>query len=220
MKVTSDACIFGAWVNPPDRGTILDIGTGTGLLALMMAQRTGARIDAVEIESGAAADALENFRISSWCSRISFYHTSVQEFAAQRQPDDIGYTAIICNPPFYSQAPKSSSRTKRMAWHDEHLDIEALISVSAALLQESGTLFLLQPAQHEELVRRLAVSSGFGVLRCCRLKSFPDRHPHRLMIALTKGNGQPTETAELVVYRQPGVYTPECVTLLKPFCYL
>src|SRR5262245_3491214 len=111
MKVTTDSCLFGAWVasresaarsSPGTRRRILDIGGGTGLLALMLAQRTNAFIDSIEIDKDAFQQAEENVKASPWSDRISLYHGDAREFSFQHK-----YQTIICNPPFYEKELKS-----------------------------------------------------------------------------------------------------------------
>jgi len=216
MKVTSDACIFGAWVVPAADGRLLDIGTGTGLLALMAAQRSAAVIEAVEIDAGAAADAAENFAASPWSRRLVVHHTSLQTFGAARVGLGAGYDSILCNPPFHDQAHKSKSPAKRLAWHCDSLRLEELVAISRALLNDTGRLFLLLTPEAGKRLETIAAGAGLFPIERCQLKSFAFKRPHRLMVTLGREAGTLQET-ELVIYHSPQVYTPECRELLAPY---
>src|ERR1043166_5945137 len=110
MKVGTDAVLLGAWVNPGSAKRILDIGTGTGLIALMLAQKSTAKIDAVDIDEEAFLQARENFRISPWFQRLGIYHQTFQEFA---QENSDKYDLIVSNPPYFKETkiPMEESRS-------------------------------------------------------------------------------------------------------------
>ena len=119
MKVTTDACLFGAWVANRINGLdlkgkhFLDIGTGTGLLSLMVAQQTDASIDAVEIETAAANQAQENFEQSPWNNKLFLHNSSIQTFIPQHK-----YDFIFTNPPFFFNDLKSKNHARNIALHD------------------------------------------------------------------------------------------------------
>lgn len=163
MKVCTDACLFGAWAAAQHKGisdigfrisatthhlpltthTLLDIGTGTGLLSLMLAQKNpDAIIDAVEIDDAAAQQARENFEASPWKERLHVFNLSVQEFA---ETINKKYDVIISNPPFYESDLKSDDAKRNLALHSSELKLEELISVADRLLNDGGSFFLLLP---------------------------------------------------------------------------
>lgn len=148
MKVCTDSCLFGAYVNVQYATRILDIGAGTGLLSLMVAQHSPACIDAVEINPEAAAQALENFRNSEWSDRLTLYPTSLQEFAKHHTQT---YDVILSNPPFFLASLKSGVAAKDAAKHTGELLFEDILSFAKDHLTASGKLYLLLPpreAQH------------------------------------------------------------------------
>lgn len=148
MKVSLDACLFGALCETNDAQRILDIGTGTGLLALMLAQRCHAQIDAVELDKDAAQQARENIINSPFHDRISVHQDSIQQF--QNHCAKHSFDRIICNPPFFSQHLAGKSNQRNLARHNDSLSFADLCESINALLSNNGQAWLLLP-QHEHL---------------------------------------------------------------------
>ncbi len=145
MKVCTDACLFGAWVAnkfekefSPKR--ILDIGCGTGLLSLMLAQKTNAPIDAVEIDEKAYIQAKTNVELCPWQEKITVYHTSIDKFSPANK-----YDLIICNPPFYENQLKSVDDARNLAMHATDLSFASLASILKQQLGDFGVAALLIP---------------------------------------------------------------------------
>ncbi|MEP6682604.1 MAG: methyltransferase, partial [Parafilimonas sp.] len=148
MKVCTDACLFGAFAAtrlPLTVNRILDIGSGTGLLSLMLAQiLIDANIDAVEIDEAAAKQAKENFDASLWKERLNIYNESIQQFANSPIRKS-NYDVIISNPPFYESDLKSDDDKRNLALHSSDLRLEELISITYKLLNNNGSFFVLLP---------------------------------------------------------------------------
>ncbi|OKL39395.1 tRNA1(Val) (adenine(37)-N6)-methyltransferase [Pontibacter flavimaris] len=142
MKVCTDSCVFGAYVEVGEAQRILDIGTGTGLLSLMVAQRSGASIDAVEINPEAQQQAQENFAASPWSERLHLHQQSLQEFARQERPK---YDLILSNPPFFLSSLKSPDAARNTAKHTGELLFEDILFFAQQHLTEQGRLYLLLP---------------------------------------------------------------------------
>jgi tRNA1Val (adenine37-N6)-methyltransferase len=142
MKVCTDSCLFGAAVNVSKAERILDIGTGTGLLSLMVAQRMDATIDAVEINLEAAAQASENFALSPWADRLHLHPVSLQEFAKFNQQH---YDVILSNPPFFLASLKSGNAAKDSAKHTGDLFFEDILAFAQQHLTRQGKLYILLP---------------------------------------------------------------------------
>lgn len=143
MKVCTDSCLFGALIRSEQPVHALDIGTGTGLLSLMLAQRYPALvIDAVEIDRGSATDAEYNFRNSSFGDRIQLHGCSIQDFAKETRQT---YDLIFCNPPFYENRLKSPDKLKNIAHHAAELSFRELATISARLLSDTGVVWILLP---------------------------------------------------------------------------
>ncbi|MCD8540954.1 MAG: methyltransferase [Leadbetterella sp.] len=143
MKVCTDSCLFGALICPEKPVNALDIGTGTGLLSLMLAQRYPLlSIDAVEIDPNAATDARHNFSHSPFAGRVSLHECAIQDFAKETER---AYDLIFCNPPFYENRLKSPDRHKNIAHHAAELSFRELAGVSARLLSHTGVVWILLP---------------------------------------------------------------------------
>ena len=144
MKITSDACLFGAYVAKKidSSGRVLDVGTGTGVLSLMIMQKNSVTIDALEIDQNAAHQASNNFKISKWKNQLTCINLSLQEYS---QSCSSKYDFIICNPPFHHQKSKSLDPKKRLAWHDVTLTIVDLLTHVSLLLKQEGSFFIFIP---------------------------------------------------------------------------
>ena len=149
MKVCTDACLFGAYVADQVKtkaaNNILDIGTGTGLLSLMLAQRVPALIDAVEIDEAAFLQVKENFEQSPWKERLFVFNTDVTKFETEKK-----YACIISNPPFFENDLKSNDSNKNNAKHDTSLTLDKLLQVVKKLLKDDGLFAVLLPYHRVE----------------------------------------------------------------------
>lgn len=214
MKVGIDGVLLGAWVDLADERRILDVGTGTGLLALMAAQRTGAMVDAVEIEIDAAEEAKENFSQSPWSDRIQLFVTAFQDFEANGK-----YDHIISNPPFFDhvKTPKSGDLKRATARHAESLNIQELLEKGAALLSDDGRISLVLPADQEEQLRTEARHFNLFVNRCARV--FPDetRPAHRILVELSFHPEIDFWESIYIRNRETGEYTAQYRELTRDF---
>ena len=170
MKVCTDACLFGAWVAKDEAlvktTTILDIGTGTGLLSLMLAQATAnnsnpSKITALEIEAAAATEAASNFALSPWASTMQVVTSSLQEYSASIvSSNKQKFDCIICNPPFYEGDLKSPDEKKNLASHSVGLPWSELTEHVGKLLNEGGSYYVLIPALRSYTMQKLTESNG------------------------------------------------------------
>ena len=157
MKVCTDSCILGAYAQVNQAQKILDIGTGTGLLSLMAAQRSSAHITAIEIDEQAAQQAKENIYISPWANRIKVKNISLQDFAKENQES---YDLIMCNPPFYKQSFKSPDEARNVAMHSQELTFAEIIQFCFEFLAAEGLLYILLPPPESSDFNQLALSAG------------------------------------------------------------
>ncbi len=157
MKVCTDSCLFGAYITSniqPITSNILDIGTGTGLLALMVAQKSTATIDAVEIDEQAYLQAKNNFELSPWKERLQVFNASIQQYIPDKK-----YDLIISNPPFFENDLRSENKEKNAARHDTTLTLAELIQFIYHNLSTSGKAAILLPysrrGDFDELLKTL-----------------------------------------------------------------
>ncbi len=159
MKVTTDACIFGACISIDGTKKILDIGTGTGLIAMMLAQRTKSQIDAVEIENSAYSQAVINIQKSIFKKQINVFNTSIQLFSEQSEQQN-QYDLIVSNPPFFQNHLKSEKTSRNNSLHTDTLSFEDLIHSVLRLISSVGTFVVLLPLYESSVFEELAISQG------------------------------------------------------------
>lgn len=179
MKVNTDGVLLGAWTNLEGVNSVLDIGTGTGLIALMIAQRCNAQITGVEIEKNAAEEALENVQNSKWGNRIFIQNTSFQHFAANTESK---FDLIISNPPFFTNSVKNANPHLSMARHNHLLPFADIIAGTVKLLTKSGKLSLILPFDNAHDFVKKASLNGLYLIRLTEVKPFPDKLPNRCLL--------------------------------------
>ncbi len=215
MKIGTDAVLLGAWValkNKPK--SILDIGAGTGVIALQLAQRSTADlIDAVEIDSDAYEQCTDNFEKSPWADRLYCYHASVQEYASEIEET---YDLIISNPPFYSDDYKSGDKKRDTARFNEALPFEHLAVCAAHLLSETGTFALILPTKEEAQFIEHANAAGLFVTRRCGVYGNAQTSEKRVLLELSKTQEDPI-LEKLVLETARHQYTTEYTELVKDF---
>ena len=181
MKIGTDGILLGAWVQAEQPQRILDIGTGTGLIALMMAQRfPNAFIDAVEIEPNAAEQAARNFAASPWPERLNLHHQSIQSFAASDLSDK-AYSLIVSNPPWFIDSLKSNEGSRNLARHTDSLSHDELLNSVRLLLHSSGLFAVVLPFDESTSFIHSAHERKLFCRRQCHVRSKPGQSPHRIL---------------------------------------
>ena len=215
MKVGTDSVLLGAWTsllrNPI---SILDIGAGTGVLALMMAQRSQAEfIDAIEIDDGAYEQCVENFEQSPWGDRLFCYHASLEEFVEEMVEQ---YDLIISNPPFYSDSFKSSDTQRDLARYVDAMPSRHLIESVSKLLSKEGSFTVIIPFSQEKDFIVLASKEHLFPNRILRVKGSPTSDIKRSLLEFSfhEKNVNPQE---LIVETSRHQYTDDYITLTKDF---
>ena len=213
MKVSLDACIFGAMCNINNAQHILDIGTGTGLLSLMAAQRSDAKIDAVELDVSAAKQAYENIIASPFSSRITVHNENIKTFIPK-----LKYDAIICNPPFFSDHLKSHNKQRALARHNHGLSFDDLCHITAQNLTQNGEAFFILPCTEFDRFIQCAAQHQLYLHEHSLIASRPQKAPHRVIFSL-KFIENPVAPALLhCIYGETGThYQPWFRTLLADF---
>lgn len=216
MKVGMDGVLLGAWVDPCGAEHILDIGTGTGLIALMMAQKSGsALIDAIEIDPEAVEEAKMNLQESPWSNRIRVECCSFQEFVART---DRKYGLIVSNPPFFAKdGLKAPAQNRAQARHSDSLPLDVLISRATNLLAENGRIALVLPFGSLPEIKQLAVSNHLYLSRLCRIKPNPVKHDFRILVELTQKECVTSKKHLMIEFEKHHDYTPEYKDLTKDF---
>jgi len=211
MKVSTDACLFGAWCAEQlagQQGAALDIGTGTGLLSLMIAQETQLQIDAVEIDPAAALQATEN-RSEAGFSNVSILQGDIRTLPLG------AYRIIFSNPPFYESELKPAHHGRNVAHHAGGLQWKELFSFISEHLQEAGHAFLLLPAKRRRDLEELLGHYGFHSYRLAEVHPTDRQAPARLMICFGKKPG--VNQYESITIATAAGYTDRFAALLKPY---
>jgi tRNA1Val (adenine37-N6)-methyltransferase len=217
MKIGTDGVLLGAWADPKNAFSILDIGSGSGVVSLQMAQKSCAEvIDAIEIDADAFEQTVENFERSDWGDRLFCYHASLQEFV--QEMEDETYDFIISNPPFYNATYKSDgiSEKRALARHTETLSFDSLLDATSKLLSEIGTCAFIIPFQYEDEFLKLANQVELFPNRIARVKGKEDTPIKRSLLQLSFKNTAP-KISELILEIERHVYTSEYIALVKDF---
>ncbi|MCA0930961.1 methyltransferase [Lutimonas saemankumensis] len=215
MKIGTDGVLLGAWVNIPEScQSILDIGTGTGLLAMQMAQRSDAElIDALEIEDDAYEQAVENFEDSPWADRLFCYHASLQNFV--EEIDDL-YDLILCNPPYYTDTFKELDPKRALARHTDELNFQILLESTSKLLQSNGECAFVIPFKEEAGFIKTAENFQLNPIRITRVRGNHQSPLKRSLIQFSK-QLKSGEINELTIEVERHQYTEDYKRLVKDF---
>ena len=216
MKVGTDGVLLGAWtpiLNNPI--SILDIGTGTGLIALMLAQRSYAeQIDALEIDEKAFEQAVDNFENSPWSDRLFCYHAALEELTDE--PED-EYDLIVSNPPFYSEDYKSDNESRDLARFQDALPFEDLVEAAALLLSDNGIFTVIIPFKEEASFLALAKENELYPVKITRVKGTLTTEIKRSLLAFNRNEESDCSIDELTIETARHIYTPEYIELTKDF---
>jgi tRNA1Val (adenine37-N6)-methyltransferase len=218
MKVTTDACLFGAWLAnliPASHLPMhtLDIGTGTGLLSLMLAQQhTQVKIDAIELDANAAAQAGKNVALSAFANQIKVHHTDFFDFEPA-----LKYDVVFSNPPFHQQQLKANSSAKNMAHHDARLTIDKLLPKAISVMKQTGLLALLLPYYRMDEMLEAATMHQLSAVEICTVKQSNDHPFFRTMFLFCKTNDLPVKYSSINICDQTPNYSNAFKNLLQPY---
>jgi len=216
MKVGTDGVLLGAWVEVDEARKILDIGTGTGLIAIMLAQRTkfAAEIDAVEIDQNAFDQAEFNVFNCTWNRKIALHHIAFQDFAEQTLRR---YDLIVSNPPYFSNSLKSATLEKNLARHNDSLPFKDLITSAAKIMRDDGRFCVILPAESATDFIKLAEKSGMFCNIKTLVKPNPQKAPKRVLLEFSRTKMQLSDTVLTIESHKRHVYTDEFKELTKDF---
>ncbi len=216
MKIGTDGVLLGAWTtieNNPK--AILDIGTGTGIIALMLAQRSNAeQIDAFEIDESAYEQAVENFENSPWSDRLFCFHAGLDEFL--EEPED-EYDLIVSNPPFFSEDFRSENEQRDLARFQEAMPFEDLVEAADLLLSENGIFSVIIPFHEEDRFIELCAEVELFPIKITRVKGAQNTKIIRSLLAFKRFELAVLTADELVIEISRHEYTPEYISLTKDF---
>ncbi len=214
MKVGTDGVLLGAWVAPRPSVRILDIGTGTGLIALMLAQRFEGSIDAVELDENAFRQAVANFSASPWADRTHGIHDSFQHYSLV---SGNLYDLIVSNPPFYMDAFQPPSRARSIARHTgTGLSFADLADGVCRLLRPSGSFSLILPGREGRLFREMALKRNLYLQRLTRVKTKPGGTDKRLLMQYGFEESQ-VEENEMCVRNGDGGFSAEYIRMTRAY---
>jgi tRNA1Val (adenine37-N6)-methyltransferase len=221
MKVTTDSCLFGAWVAGKVKNekikvkNVLDIGTGTGLLSLIFAQQNPNReIDAIEIDQDAFEQAKENIKASPFANNINAIHGDARKYSFEKK-----YDCIISNPPFYEDELKSELANKNVAHHGDELHLIELFEIIRSNLKADGKFFLLLPYKRQNDVVKLLAGFQFQLEEILLVRQSANHNYFRMMVCGTMQQKKNTSTItlEISIWNEKQQYTEEFVKLLKDY---
>lgn len=214
MKVGTDAVLLGSWINPQNAKKILDIGTGTGVIAIMLAQKTNAIIDAIDIDEMAYQQAKENIGICPWKDIINVFHSSVQDFYHIGSKE---YDLIVSNPPYFVDASKPSLEARTLARHtDDSLSYDELIEGVLSLLGMNGRFCLILPFKEGFLFKEKAYKKGLFCTQLTKVKTKVDKQEKRLMMQFEREENSLTVN-ELIIQEEDLSYTKEYIEFTKDY---
>ncbi len=214
MKVCTDACLFGALIAncPLPTANCLDVGTGTGLLSLMYAQKyPHTIIDAVEIHPAAALQAKQNFEASNWKERLNIINADIKHLAKEKK-----YDLIISNPPFFEDDLRSEDETKNAAKHDSSLTLQELLNIASERLNRNGTFAVLLPQHRVNYFENEALLCGLHAHRKILVRQTPEHDLFRGILFFINRKSDQLVT-EMSIRRTDGSYTAEFIGLLKDY---
>jgi len=214
LKVCTDACILGAWFAEkiPSYSLILDIGSGTGLLMLMLAQKTRAEIHGIEIELECFRQLKENISINEWKERMKVFPGDVRQHSFPEK-----YDFIIANPPFFENDLRSTNKNKNIAKHGDELSLEELIKAILSNLKPTGTFGVLLPFDRSPYFEQLALQNNFYLREKLLIKQTPDHDHFRAVLHFSRNNNEKAPLYELIIKNELGNYTEEFVELMKDY---
>ncbi|WP_313112917.1 tRNA1(Val) (adenine(37)-N6)-methyltransferase [Aequorivita sediminis] len=215
MQIGTDGVLLGAWVSIENNPfSILDIGAGTGVIALQLAQRSDAKmIDALEVDDNAYEQCVDNFENSSWGDRLFCYHATLGEFVEEIEDK---YDLIISNPPFYSENYKTSDESRDLARFNDSLPFDELIFSASQLLSDEGIFAVIIPRKEEESFIKLAEQENLFPNRICRVKGNESSQEKRSLIQFSFEKMTP-KIENLTIESSRHKYTEEYISLVNEF---
>ena len=215
FKVGTDGVLLGAWVDVEQANAILDIGSGSGLIPLILAQRTdNSKITGIEIDEFAVEESRNNIEDSPWFDRLNIVHETVQAFTEKYS---FKFDLVVSNPPYFINSTKSAKPQKNLARHTDSLSFEDLIDASLKLLFLEGKLAVVLPKEEGAIFISLAESKGFYLTKLTEVRSKIDKPITRLLMEFRRLASNLTKDELIIQFDKRNDYTPEYAALTKDF---
>ncbi len=214
MKISTDAVLLGAFADVTTSSSILDIGTGSGIIALMLAQRSDAIIDAVEIDEDSEKQASENFAISKWANQLRLFHDSIQHFANSGNQT---YDTIVCNPPYFHNQLKSTFQHRNTSKHDTNLSFEELSVFVKKLLSDTGHFWVIIPVSEKQHFLNIFANAELFCKKAINIIDNPDKDTIRIIYCFSKQIPEKTETTLLYIKNRDNSFSNEFIDLTRDF---
>lgn len=212
MKVGTDGCLLGGWFDCSHSRRILDIGCGSGLIAIMAAQRCSARITGIDIEESAAAQATANVNACPWSERIEIVNCDILQYSPI-EPFD----TIVCNPPYFVNSLKCEESSRTLARHSDTLGCRSFFKKATTLLTADGKISIVIPTDIAQEWKDAAALAGFSPSRITYIKTTPRKAPKRVLMEFIRAYHCDTETKTLVLEEEQGVYSSDAQEILRDF---
>ena len=213
MKVGTDAVLLGSWVRTGKASHILDIGTGSGVIALMLAQKCNADIEAIDVDENAFIESRENFMLSQWFKRLNSKHKSLQEFANEYSAR---YDLIVTNPPYFHEASKPAIESRLNACHHDLLTFDELLNGVIKLLKPDGRFCVILPCREGVEFLDKAQRRELFCRHLLRIKTKADKNEKRVIMEFGFNFGILTEE-EIIIQEEDGSFTQEYIDLTKDY---
>jgi tRNA1Val (adenine37-N6)-methyltransferase len=214
MKIGTDGCLLGAWADVCDAQNILDIGTGSGVIALMLAQRSNAMIDAIEIDNDAYKQACENFANSPWKIRLQVIHSSLQEYVKTCTKK---YDLIVSSPPYFLNSLPPLDRKRKLARHTDSLSFEELLSCTLRLLNKNGKFCVVIPSDIVSAFCNIALIEGFFTTLTTHTEPKAGAKPLRTLLQMERSKKTRLLNTIAILDNEGKSYTPDYINLTKDF---
>lgn len=212
MKVGTDGCLLGGWFDCSDSKNILDIGCGSGLIAIMAAQRCNAQITGIEIDSSAAIQALENVKNSPWYERIEITNCDFLRYSSDKKFD-----TIVCNPPYFVNSLKCDKSSRTLARHSDSLNSNDFFAKCAEISSKESTVSIIIPSDIITEWQSAAKENNFYAKRITYIKTTPTKAPKRVLIEFIHNTAVTTDVSTLIFENGRGEYSEEVKDILRDF---
>ena len=214
MRVGTDAVLFARWVGVSSSDRVLDVGTGSGIIPLILAQREAGRVDAIELDFDSCEEARQNFEISVWSDKLAVFNEDVRFFADNAKEK---YDLIVSNPPFYSSDVKPIREKKVMARHVSTLSYQDLLVSARKMLKDDGRLAVVLPYYESRLFIKDAEKQGFYLQKEFLISPIEGKEPNRVNLQFGINNQQCDDRVLFTIRNKDYLYTAEYKEFLKDF---